>query len=291
MAASTKQFHTRCQEEVYRQIKAYLDELVDEHFDNAEHCDFYLKYGSTVLEISIDPYEEDDAVIEVLAFCVQGVQPSFEMTRELLRLNSEVPLGAFSMVGTDVFFSHSFLGRRLRPEQFIASLDSVASISDEYDEKLVANYGGETALESIRSRTPRPPVDARQELKSSSTAIPVYAGAKYRDDLTRRDSVMVKNQYGTGAQVFTLATDDSFPQVYHYYTTYLAQFRAYPPQPPFPPPQYWRTLEVQLNQAMQDPFIPGYTFKAGDRQITLQVAATEPAPKTVISSLIMPATC
>ena len=162
-ATTEKRFHTRCQEEVYRQVKSYLDELVDEHFDDAEHCDFYLKYGSTVLEISIDPYEEDDAVIEVLAFCVQGVQPSFEMTRELLRLNSEVPLGAFSLVGSDVFFSHAFLGRRMRPEQFIASLESVASISDEYDEKLVAKYGGETALECIRSRTQRPPASRKAE--------------------------------------------------------------------------------------------------------------------------------
>src|ERR1700730_15310945 len=140
-------FHTRCQEEVYRQVKSYLDELVDEHFDDAQHCDFYVKYGSTVLEISIEPYEEDDAVIEVLAFCVQDVEPTFEMSRELLRLNSVVPLGAFSMVARDVYFSHSFLGRRMPPEQFIASLDSVASISDEYDDKLVAQYGGGTGQE------------------------------------------------------------------------------------------------------------------------------------------------
>lgn len=152
-----KQFHTRCQEEVYRQVKSNLDELVDEHFDDAEHCDFYLKYGSTVLEISIDPYEDDDAVIEVLAFCVQGVEPSFELMRDLLRFNSEVPLGAFSMVGKDIFFSHSFLGRRLPPEQLIASLESVATISDEYDEKLVANYGGETALERLRGRARKTP--------------------------------------------------------------------------------------------------------------------------------------
>lgn len=156
-AVREKRFHTRCQEEVYRLVKSNLDELVDEHFDDAEHCDFYLKYGSTVLEISIDPYEEDDAVVEVLAFCVQGVEPSFELMRELLRLNSEVPLGAFSMVGKDIFFSHSFLGRRMRPEQFIASLESVATISDEYDDKLVEQYGGETALEIIRSRGLRLP--------------------------------------------------------------------------------------------------------------------------------------
>jgi hypothetical protein len=159
-AIREKRFHTRCQEEVYRQVKSNLDELVEEHFDDAEHCDFYFKYGSTVLEISIDPYEEDDAVVEVLAFCVQGVEPSFELMRELLRLNSEVPLGAFSLVGKDVFFSHSFLGRRMRAEQFIASLESVATISDEYDDKLVEQYGGETALEIIRTRSLRHPAVA-----------------------------------------------------------------------------------------------------------------------------------
>lgn len=155
MARAAKEFHTQCQEEVYRQVKSYLDELVDEHFDDADHCDFYLKYGSTVLEISIDAYEEDDAVIEILAFCVQGVEPSFELMTELLQLNFEVPLGAFSMVGGDIFYSHSFLGRRLRPEQLIASLDSVASISDLYDERLVAKYGGETALERLRANAER----------------------------------------------------------------------------------------------------------------------------------------
>jgi hypothetical protein len=155
MAATKKTFHTQCQEEVYRQVKQYLDELVDEHFDDAEHCDFYLKYGSTVLEISIEPYEEDDAVIEVLAFCVQGVEPTFDLMQELLRLNSEVLLGAFSMDGRDIFFSHSFLGRRLRPEQLIASLDTVATISDEYDEQLVEAYGGETALERLRGNANR----------------------------------------------------------------------------------------------------------------------------------------
>lgn len=154
-ATPVRKFHTQCQEEVYHQVKAYLDELVDEHFDNAEHCDFYLKYGSTVLEISINPYEEDDAVVQVLAFCVQGVEPSFELMQELLSLNSEVPIGGFSMIGSDVFFSHSFLGRRLRPEQLMASLDNVATISDLYDERLVSAYGGETALERLRSNAKR----------------------------------------------------------------------------------------------------------------------------------------
>jgi hypothetical protein len=132
-------------------------------------------------------------------------------------------------------------------------------------------------------------VDATKDLKDISHAIPVYAGAQYREDLTRRDQIMIRNQYGPNARVFTMATDDSYPQVYHYYTTYLAQFRAYPPTNPYPPEQQnWRTLEVQLNQAMQDPFIPGDTLPPHGNQVTLQVAETEAEPKTVIRYIVTP---
>lgn len=132
-------------------------------------------------------------------------------------------------------------------------------------------------------------VDAMKELATINPAIPLYQGAQYRDDLTRRDEVMIRNRYGAGAEVYTLATDDSFPQVYHYYTTYLAQFRAFPAQDTYPPEQKnWRTLEVQLNQAMQDPFIPGEALDPNGQQVTLQIAETEAEPKTVIRYIITP---
>ena len=149
-----------------------------------------------------------------------------------------------------------------------------------------------TATDPASTRTSTGPaplaaaVDRTNELRAVSRAIPIYAGAKYRDDLTRRDEVMIRNQYGPQADVITLATDDSYPQVYHYYTTYLAQFRAYPAQPPYPAAQNWRTLEVHLNEAMQDPFIPGDTLAAAGKQITLQIAETEAEPKTVIRYII-----
>ena len=132
-------------------MRNLLDNLVDEHFDDAEHCDFYLKYGSTVIEISIKPYEEDESVVEVLAYCVQGVEPSSELMRELLRLNTEIPIGAFSMLNNDVYYSHSFLSRDLQPDQLIASLNSVATISDLYDEKIIEKHGGQTAIDRLRS--------------------------------------------------------------------------------------------------------------------------------------------
>jgi hypothetical protein len=132
-------------------------------------------------------------------------------------------------------------------------------------------------------------VDATQVLGAINPAIPIYQGAQYRDDLTRRDEVMIRNRYGAGAEVITLATDDSFPQVYHYYMTYLAQFRAFPAQDTYPPQRKdWRTLEVQLNQAMQDPFIPGEALAVNGKQVTLQIAETETEPQTVIRYIVTP---
>ena len=137
---------------------------------------------------------------------------------------------------------------------------------------------------------PSPAMDAQQQIKSINQAIPIYAGAQFRDDLTRHDEIMIRNQNGPQARVYTLATNDSYPQVYHYYTTYLAQFRAYPPQSPYPPEQQsWRTMDVNLNQAMQDPFIPGDMIAADGKQVTLQISETEAEPKTVIRYIVAPA--
>ncbi len=131
------------------------------------------------------------------------------------------------------------------------------------------------------------PVNVTQEIAQINPSIPLYTGARYRQDLSRRDEVMIRNQYGDGAQVYTLATDDSYPQVYHYYTTYLAQFRAFPAQETYPPQRKdWRTLEVQLNEAMQDPFIPGKALDPNGKQVTLQIAETETSPKTVIRYIV-----
>lgn len=159
---------------------------------------------------------------------------------------------------------------------------------------LAAGCTGGTEGNAAEDRPPREApaapeqaVNAQQALTSISPVIPIYHGAQYRHDLTRRDQVMIRNQFGPEAQVFTLATDDSFPQVYHYYTTYLAQFRGFPAQQTYPNERKdWRTLEVHLNQAMQDPFIPGQTIDPNGRQVTLQIAETEAEPKTVIRYIV-----
>jgi hypothetical protein len=162
---------------------------------------------------------------------------------------------------------------------------------------LISGCTGGTESKAADEKTPvstevppaQPQIHAEEALAAINAAIPIYEGADFREDLTRTDAVTIRNRYGPGASVYTLASDDSFPQVYHYYTTYLSQFRAYPAPDPYPPSQKnWRTLEVQLNQAMQDPFIPGEALDLNGKQVTLQVAETETEPKTVIRYIVTP---
>jgi hypothetical protein len=146
-----------------------------------------------------------------------------------------------------------------------------------------------TPISDDASATPRTAVDAQQALAAINRAIPIYEGAEFRDDLTQRDEIDIRNRYGANASVYTLASDDSFPQVYHYYTTYLAQFRAFPARDRYPPSQKdWRTLEIKLNEAMQDPFIPAATLDPNGQQVILQVTETETEPKTVIRYIVTP---
>lgn len=136
-----------------------------------------------------------------------------------------------------------------------------------------------------------PQVDPEAELKKLSPAIPVYSGAEYRADFTRRDEVMIRNQYGDQSEVITLTSDDPLPKVWHYYVTYLAQYRAWEPAPPYPPENKpARSLEVNLSDAMQDPFVPGSELKTTDRSVILQISETEGDPKTVIRYIITPQT-
>ena len=152
--------------------------------------------------------------------------------------------------------------------------------------------GQESSAGTIESEEPRAEesaesFDAKGKLEQLSPAIPLYTGAEYREDFTRRDSVMVRNQYGNEAEVVTLASDDALPKIWHYYVTYLAQYRAWESVSAYPPERKnWRTLEVNLTDAMQDPFVPGTNLKLTDREVILQIAETEAQPETLIRYII-----
>jgi len=144
-------FDTEVHQQTFDAVREYIDELIDEPYYEEESGHFYGRYGSTVLEIGVNSYGPAEAVVNITAYCAQGVEVDDSLMEGLLGLNHTLPMGAFSLVGTDVFFSHSLFGRALTPSSFLGAVAAVATVADDYDDRIVAEYGGETALERIES--------------------------------------------------------------------------------------------------------------------------------------------
>ncbi|MEM7353015.1 MAG: YbjN domain-containing protein [Acidobacteriota bacterium] len=145
------QFENDSQATTYDNVKVYLSELFDEDvYSEDESGHFYVRYGSTVMEISVDPYGPEEVMVVVMSYCVQGVDVDEELALGLLELNHTLPFGAFSLVGSDIFFSYAVFGRTLERSNLLNAIAAVATISDDYDDRIVNRFGGERALDLIR---------------------------------------------------------------------------------------------------------------------------------------------
>lgn len=144
------QFDHAKHEEAHRDVEKYLGELFDDPYLDPENGHFYVGYGTTVLEISVDSYGPEDSTVQITAYCVQGVERSEELLLGLLELNHELPVGAFSLIGSDIFYSHSIFGSALNRKNLLGAIAAVANVSDDYDDRIVSRYGGQTALDRIR---------------------------------------------------------------------------------------------------------------------------------------------
>ncbi len=137
-------------QETFEKLKEYLGEFFDEPYHDPENDHFYVRYGTTVLEISVEPYGSEETVIAIMSYCVQDVELDEELMAGLLELNHQMACGHFSVVGNDIFFAHSLFGRNLDPRDLLRAITAVATVADDYDDRIVARYGGQTALERIQ---------------------------------------------------------------------------------------------------------------------------------------------
>ncbi len=143
-------FEHEVQEQTFSKVKEYLGELFEEPYHDPENDHFYVRYGTTVLEISVEPHGTDESVVNIMSYCVQDVELEEDLLLGLLELNHQLVCGAFSLVGNDIFFAQSLYGNSLEPRDLLRAITSVANISDDYDDRIVARYGGQTALEKIQ---------------------------------------------------------------------------------------------------------------------------------------------
>jgi hypothetical protein len=111
---------------------------------------YVVKQGSSYVMISVvatgpKSKHNDRAVVRVVAQVVAGVRPEPSLFRQLLVLNGQLRFGAFAYVpeGDLIIFTHSILGGTgMDPRELSATVHDVALVADEYDDRIVARYGG-----------------------------------------------------------------------------------------------------------------------------------------------------
>src|ERR1044072_8714662 len=111
--------------EANERVQEHQGELLVDPYLDRETAHFYLRYGTTVLEIAVDPYGPDETMVQVMAYCVQGARLEPDLMMGLLQLTHHLAFGAFSVVGRDIFLSHTLFGRGLERAARLPASDAV----------------------------------------------------------------------------------------------------------------------------------------------------------------------
>jgi hypothetical protein len=121
---------------------------------------YVVKQGSSYVMISVVPSgvkgrPEDRALVRVVAQVVAGVRAEPSLFRQLLILNGQLRFGSFAYVpeGSLIMFGHTILGGDgMDAKELLATVHDVALVADEYDDRIVARYGGARMQDVIEEK-------------------------------------------------------------------------------------------------------------------------------------------
>jgi hypothetical protein len=118
-------------------IASYLSRLFDEQeLVNIDGL-YAFTFGTVQIEVQVIPWHSEDVLVKVFSYLAQDVTLTKEMSEELLRLNSTLSFGSFGITfDNSVLFSYSLAGANIDFNEFSAAIQTVATIADEYDEKI-----------------------------------------------------------------------------------------------------------------------------------------------------------
>jgi hypothetical protein len=129
--------------ETTRKVNEYLSSFDDVEQDDEGNAS--VPWGSARVFITVETFDQDEAVVKACATVVQGAKPTPELFHHVATHQSEV--GHLAAVeepdGTaTITFSHSLLGEFLNPAELRLTIVAVAHTADQLDDALAAQFGG-----------------------------------------------------------------------------------------------------------------------------------------------------
>lgn len=138
------EFTTEAHKSVYDKVAGLMKELFGEFATPREEFpQFDIRAGSAYIFVSVSPWGDDDATITARSYLVSGAELTLELMDFLLRASATMRFGGFGIDDDgDIIFEYTIVGSTCDKEQLRASTRAVMNVADEYDDKIVASYGG-----------------------------------------------------------------------------------------------------------------------------------------------------
>jgi hypothetical protein len=151
-------FKNKFHEETYKRVGEYLAETFGpDNIKKQGSISYSVEYGSAIINIGVYGWKES-AMVDCLSFVAKGVKVSSELMKFLLSANTKMYFGAFSLAdegGTgDVMLHHAIVGgNAMDKNELKFTVMEIARIADEYDDKIVNQFGGKRGLDAILEKS------------------------------------------------------------------------------------------------------------------------------------------
>lgn len=146
------EFKTDAQRAGYERCLGLAREVFGESIDVMDTSPgFALLAGSTLVTAYVVPWGEDGSTLQAFAPVVTGAQMDLELAMFLLHENDDMRFGAFSVNqdGT-IYYNYNVVAGTIDKDEFKAAILAVVGVADEYDDKIVAKWGGQTTKDRAR---------------------------------------------------------------------------------------------------------------------------------------------
>jgi hypothetical protein len=130
-------------------VREYLNEVFPD-FVEFEDGRFTVQEGSATISITVRPWHEGDSAVEFTSQLVSGGTITQDVMRWMLEKNVDLHFGALGLLFDDtIVYSHTLPGCDLSRKEFEATIRTVATIADHYDDELVAMTGGASGAAAV----------------------------------------------------------------------------------------------------------------------------------------------
>lgn len=142
------EFQTPAQAECYQKIDGWIEELFSDYpWEKLDEPGFNIFLGSAWVEVRVYPWGED-SIINTSSTVVIGAELRPDLLEFLLRTNAKMQFGGFSLDAEgNILFEHSIVGSTCDQNELEESVLAVLEVADDYDDKIVAGWGGKRGLD------------------------------------------------------------------------------------------------------------------------------------------------